>query len=150
MLKFLKGPGAKKLAARSSAASSSSSTKPGLLSFSLSHSWLDKAEADELFKSLLQLDWQEETIKMFGKDVLVPRKVLWFGDVSYRYAGTDHLPTGWPEPLRAIKSRLEKELGCTFHGCLGNYYADGKQYMGWHADDEKSIDAGAPIASVSL
>ena len=36
------------------------------------------------------------------------------------------------------------------NGVLLNYYRDGRDTMGWHADDEPELDPEAPIASLSL
>lgn len=37
-----------------------------------------------------------------------------------------------------------------FNYCLCNYYRSGQDNMGYHADDEATLDPAAPIASVSL
>eukprot|EP00123_Amoebidium_parasiticum_P009264 comp19372_c0_seq1/m.22329 comp19372_c0_seq1/g.22329 ORF comp19372_c0_seq1/g.22329 comp19372_c0_seq1/m.22329 type:complete len:223 (-) comp19372_c0_seq1:135-803(-) len=37
-----------------------------------------------------------------------------------------------------------------FDVCLCNYYPDGSSNIGWHADDERDLVRGAPIASISL
>ena len=37
-----------------------------------------------------------------------------------------------------------------FNGVLLNLYRDGRDAMGWHADDEPELDPAAPIASLSL
>jgi hypothetical protein len=42
----------------------------------LINNWLDPAESGLLFTDLLiSIDWQTETIKMFGKSIIVPRKI---------------------------------------------------------------------------
>ena len=37
-----------------------------------------------------------------------------------------------------------------FNYCLCNHYRNGEEYMGFHADDEGSLDPHTPIASVSF
>jgi alkylated DNA repair dioxygenase AlkB len=37
-----------------------------------------------------------------------------------------------------------------FNSCLLNLYHDGNEGMGWHSDDEKSIEDNSSIASVSF
>jgi alkylated DNA repair dioxygenase AlkB len=49
-----------------------------------------------------------------------------------------------------IKTKLEQISGSEFNSCLLNFYHDGSDGMGWHSDDEKELDAQAPIASLSL
>jgi alkylated DNA repair dioxygenase AlkB len=44
---------------------------------------------------------------------------------------------------------LETELGQPFNGVLANCYRDGRDTVGWHADDEAEL-TGMCIASVSL
>jgi alkylated DNA repair dioxygenase AlkB len=50
----------------------------------------------------------------------------------------------------ALKSIVEKRCGVVFHSCLLNLYHHGEQGMGWHSDDEASIVAQSPIASLSF
>jgi alkylated DNA repair dioxygenase AlkB len=37
-----------------------------------------------------------------------------------------------------------------FNYCLCNHYRGGEEYMGYHADDEASLDTTVPIASVTF
>jgi alkylated DNA repair dioxygenase AlkB len=110
-------------------------------------------EADELFAELRRtIDWQQEAILMFGRRVLVPRLVAWHGDpgTSYTYSGTLHHPTPWTPALARILDRVS-ELGCArFNAVLLNLYRDGRDGMGWHADDEMELGRDPVIASVSL
>jgi alkylated DNA repair dioxygenase AlkB len=45
---------------------------------------------------------------------------------------------------------MEELAQSEFNSCLLNLYHDGDDGMGWHSDDEKELDASAPIASLSL
>jgi alkylated DNA repair dioxygenase AlkB len=69
---------------------------------------------------------------------------------SYRYSGLDQVITPWSPPLEKLRDRLEQVLGLRFNSLLLNRYRTGADRMGWHADDEPELDAGAPIASLSL
>ena len=110
-------------------------------------------EAGELFAELRRtIDWQQESILMFGRRVLVPRLVAWHGDpgTSYTYSGTLHQPLPWTSPLARIRDRVS-ELSCArFNAVLLNLYRDGRDGMGWHADDEPELGRNPVIASVSL
>ncbi len=111
------------------------------------------SESGKLFASLeKQLAWSEESIKMYGKPIKVPRLVCWYGDdnVSYRYSGIDHTGLPWTPELLAIKKNIEQHTNHNFNSVLGNYYRDGNDSMGWHADNEKELGKTPCIASVSL
>ena len=89
---------------------------------------------------------------MFGRDVLVPRKVAFIADHSkcYRYSGKDHVGSGWPDWLMPFKQEAEKLAGQPFNAVLLNWYQDGEDYMGWHADDETSLGPAPVVAMLSL
>ncbi len=113
--------------------------------------FLDPLAADTLLAELWQrVPWRRERLRMFGREVAVPRRVAWCGEpgLSYRYSGSDHAAAGWLPPLKAIAGRLEAELGGVFNFVLLNAYADGSEYMGWHTDAEPEM-VGA-VASLSL
>jgi alkylated DNA repair dioxygenase AlkB len=72
------------------------------------------------------------------------------GDVDYTYSGLRWPPTPWHPAARELRVRVEAHLAERFHGALLNLYRDGSDCMGMHADDEREIAPGAPIASLSL
>ena len=45
---------------------------------------------------------------------------------------------------------VELKTGKKFNSALLNYYRNGKDSMGWHADDEPELGKNPVIASVSL
>lgn len=49
-----------------------------------------------------------------------------------------------------VRERLLARTGIFFHGCFINFYRDGRDSLGWHADDSESIDHTKPIAVVSF
>ena len=115
--------------------------------------FLENHTADRLFQQLLDtLAWSEETITMFGKSLLVPRLVCWYGDEGaiYHYSGVKHYPLPWIDPLLDIKNKLESFTQHPFNSVLGNLYRNEKDSMGWHADNEKELGKEPFIASVSL
>jgi alkylated DNA repair dioxygenase AlkB len=110
-------------------------------------------QADVLFARLLsELAWQEEQIVIAGKRVKVPRLVCWYGDpgAAYRYSGVSHQPLPWTEALPAIKECVEAACGYSFNSVLGNLYRDGRDSMGWHADNERELGLNPTIASLSF
>ena len=110
-------------------------------------------EADELLAALLAgISWQQEDIVMFGEPRRVPRLVAWHGDpgTAYTYSGTAHEPLPWTPVLQGIRDRVQGLTGHGFNSVLLNRYRDGRDGMGWHADDERELGRDPVIASVSL
>ena len=111
------------------------------------------AEADEWLAVLLRdIAWQQEDIVIFGVSRRVPRLVAWHGDTgaAYTYSGTAHEPLPWTPGLQSIRERVQGLTGHSFNSVLLNRYRDGRDGMGWHADDEHELGRNPAIASVSL
>lgn len=100
-----------------------------------------------------QIQWKQDTIKMFGKVHPVPRLTAWYGDAgkNYTYSGIKSEPKPWTEVLLTLKNQIEALLpGEKFNSVLLNHYRNGLDKMGWHSDDEKEMGINPTIASVSL
>ncbi len=108
-------------------------------------------DADHLFQSLMaEVPWKHEQITLFGKPQTMPRLTCWMGDAAYTYSGLTNVPAPWNENVQRIRDVAEKLSGTDFNGVLLNLYRDGRDSMGWHADDEAALDSAPIIASVSL
>lgn len=96
--------------------------------------------------------WERESLSLFGRDVLVPRKVAFVANTGtcYRYSGKDHHGEGWPEWLLPVKKEAEALAQQPFNSVLLNWYKDGEDYMGWHSDDEKVLGPAPIVAMLSL
>ncbi len=94
--------------------------------------------------------WRQESLKLYGREVAVPRLVAWYGDagVNYRYSGADHRCDGWLPELEPLVRGLAAEHGLVSNLVLVNRYRSGADYMGWHTDAERGL--GKRIASLSL
>jgi alkylated DNA repair dioxygenase AlkB len=115
--------------------------------------FLSIPKAQLLFEKLfVELNWQPDTLKIFGKTITTERLYAWHGDEAfdYAYSGKSRIAEPWTATLLEIKTALEEKLGTTFNCCLLNYYADGTQGMAWHSDDEKVMEENGIIASISL
>lgn len=115
--------------------------------------FFDKAESDLLYQKLLQeVNWKQEPIRLFGKEVMQPRLTCWFADEgkSYSYSGITMQGYPWTEALLKIKTAVERKAGVKFNSALLNLYRDGKDSMGWHKDNEKELGVNPIIASVSF
>ncbi len=115
--------------------------------------FLGKAKADECYLKLTEnLDWQIEYYRMFGKILPSPRLIAWYGNegLNYRYSGINHPAIPWTKELLAIKTIIETNMNHSFNSVLANFYRNGQDSMGWHADDEPELGINPVIASLSL
>jgi alkylated DNA repair dioxygenase AlkB len=67
------------------------------------------------------------------------------GQKSYKCA-----PRPLPQCLDELRKITEGTTGETFNFCLVNYYADGKDSISYHSDDERFLGTNPAIASFSL
>lgn len=114
---------------------------------------LSAEESDFYFSQLLNLvSWKNEELTMFGKHIILRRKVAWYGDepFAYSYSKTTKTALPWFPELHELKIKCEQTTQITFNSCLLNLYPSGIDYMGWHSDDEKSLQNPNHIASLSL
>lgn len=112
---------------------------------------IDITTADRVFLALRsQTTWQQQTIRMFGRTVNVPRLTAWHGDpgATYTYSGIRHEPADWTPALLELRDIAQKACGVVFNSALLNLYRNGRDFVSWHADDEPEL--GPCIASVSL
>ncbi|MGA9420963.1 MAG: alpha-ketoglutarate-dependent dioxygenase AlkB [Rhodanobacteraceae bacterium] len=113
----------------------------------------DVAKADQLFAALLQeIAWEQYRLRLFGRRIAAPRLSSWIGDAdaSYRYSGTRFEPQPWTPTVARLRDDLNARLGALFNSVLANRYRDGRDSMGWHADDEPELGARPLIASLSF
>jgi alkylated DNA repair dioxygenase AlkB len=107
----------------------------------------------ELFTLLNDtLAWRQESITLFGRRMLQPRLLAWYGDPQavYRYSGQRHEPLPWSAVLGELRMRVEAITGARFNSVLANLYRDHRDSMGLHADDEPELGERPVIASLSL
>ena len=130
---------------------SAGTTPAGLRELLHVRGFLPRSEADGLFRHCIaDLDWRQERVRLFGREVDAPRLCACYGQsgLAYRYSGVTRRCAPWTAPLREAVERIGRRLGASFNFVLANRYRDGSDAVGWHADDERGI---APvIASVSL
>ena len=115
--------------------------------------FLKVSEADKYLAQLTQdVPWKQEPIKIFGKLILQPRLIAWYGDpeAAYKYSGHQLTPLPWPTFLKKLKSKVETFSEASFNGALLNLYRDQNDSMGWHRDNEKELGKEPFIASLSF
>lgn len=110
-------------------------------------------KANEIFHKLqTEIPWQQDTITIYGKNHLQPRLTALFGNEGkpYGYSNIVMHPHPWNPMLIFIKEEVEKICQEYFTTVLLNYYRNGQDSNGWHADNEKELGRNPIIASLSL
>ena len=113
--------------------------------------FLTDREGDILMKTLIEEEaWAHRPIIIFGKEIPQPRLISWGGSLPYRYSGQTLPPRSIHSALNALWGRVEEACGHTFNHVLLNYYRDGDDNMGMHADDEVELGRNPKIAALSI
>lgn len=121
--------------------------------YSLITHFLSPETAEQYFHTLSnELEWRQDQIKMFGKQVAIPRLQTFMGNpgIRYRYSGLTLTASGWHPVVKKIKELAEAASNTEFNAVLINLYRDGQDSMGWHKDNEPELGPEPTIASVSL
>src|SRR5262249_30257289 len=82
-------------------------------------------EADRLFaEPLATTAWRQESIKLYGKPVEIPRLTAWYGDegTGYTYSGIANEPLAWTPVLLEVKRAVEVPAAVAFNSVLLNRY----------------------------
>ena len=117
----------------------------------------EKVISDEQIKPLYdellnKINWENERVVMFGKEIITKRKVAFYSDplIAYTYSSKTKIGLPWKDPLIILKNIVESLTKQTYNACLLNLYHNGEEAMGWHCDNEKEIIANSSIASLSI
>lgn len=125
---------------------------PGL-DAALIEGWLGQEDTCCLFNILFEeLDWHQSIVHIAGKSHPIPRLNAWYGDSDchYSYSGAQLNLLPWHPSLKALRDRINTELGLNLNSCLANLYRDGSDRVGWHSDDERELGSKPVIVAVSL
>ena len=115
--------------------------------------FIEKEEAHLIYNKLLQeIVWQQDEITVYGKKHLQPRLTALYGNEGkpYSYSTITMQPHHWTLLLQKIKEHVENVAVTNFTSVLLNYYRDGSDSNGWHADNEKELGINPVIASLSF
>jgi alkylated DNA repair dioxygenase AlkB len=115
--------------------------------------FIPQKEADAILDYLTnQIKWKQGNIRMFGKNIAIPRLTAWYGDqgMNYNYSGINNDPTPWTSELQGLKAKVELAANTSFNSVLLNQYRDGNDSVSWHADNEKELGENPIIGSVNL
>jgi alkylated DNA repair dioxygenase AlkB len=120
------------------------------------HGWLlydpahiPPADADGLFARLRDTAPWEQSGRP-GRPF--PRLTAWYADsgLTYSYSGVTHQAVPWTPELLVVKQRAAAAAGTTWNSLLLNLYRDGRDSIGFHADDEPELGINPVIGSISL
>ena len=120
---------------------------------SVSRHFFSNSESDSFFQRLLlETDWKQEKIRLYGKQIDIPRLTAWYGDAgrSYSYSGISMNPMAWTPTLVEIRERVDREARVRFNSVLLSLYRTGRDSLSWHQDDERELGDDPVIASVSF
>ena len=115
--------------------------------------FINSAEATHIFETLKkETPWQQDDIKVFGKVYAQPRLTALYGinQKTYSYSNIEMIPHPLTPTLANLKQLVDETSTANFTTVLLNYYRDGKDSNGWHADNEKELGKNPIIASLSF
>lgn len=114
---------------------------------------VNAGRAGALLTTLIDsVPWRQDVIRLYGRELPVPRLQCWMGDPdsAYSYSGLSLSPLPWSAPVQALRAEVEAITGTGCNSVLLNYYRDGRDSVAWHADDEPELGPAPVIASLSL
>jgi alkylated DNA repair dioxygenase AlkB len=111
-------------------------------------------EATKLFNCFKDTSpFVQRFVKMYGKDIKVPRLRACFGNdgISDILTSTeDKKVESWTPELIAIRDCISRITNQSYNVGLMNFYRDGKDSIGMHTDKGTDCIQGTIIASISL
>jgi len=119
--------------------------------FLVKSKWIEPEEIVRIGDNMLALAKQRKLdlvhrplLKVYGKDVHSNRDVGFFSlDDSidgYKFSGQTAMSSPMTSDMKLLTHALNKQLDTKFNAILVNYYADGKDYIGAHGDNELHLD----------
>lgn len=111
------------------------------------------AQQNELMQEIkAKATWHRDRYKLFGREVDAPRLSCFYAEkgVNYNYSGMLVEGKGIPKYLENILNLVNTTCAHSFNSILINYYKNGADYMGWHADNEPELGENPKIASLNI
>lgn len=115
--------------------------------------FLDSDQSTSLFQKICSSEkFEQNDILLFGKRVKVPRLEAYYAlnGEAYGYSGQALTIQLFPDYLNELRLQVQEKTNSQFNALLINYYRDGQDSNGWHADNEKSLGEEPNIASLSV
>ena len=103
--------------------------------------FLRQNELQELKSYLELLQFREQYIKIFTKQIKIPRLQLFLGEpnISYKYSNQVIITMPWHYQIINLKNKIEKITNESYNCVLINKYRNGKDYVSFHQDTEKEL-----------
>ena len=116
----------------------------------MTHDWHQERDIDQL--PFQHIQWQHDSVSMFGKTHALPRLSAWYGDNNkpYTYSGITLQPKAWNTVLLSLRDALIPICKRTFNSVLLNWYRSGEDHISWHTDAEPELGKNPIIASVNF
>jgi len=89
-------------------------------------------------------------IKLYGKEINTPRYFQNYGEGIYKFSNITHESIPVPEIIKPLLEWTNSQESLNYNGILVNWYEDGRNYIGLHADDEKSLIKNSTIYCFSF
>ena len=101
----------------------------------------NQKQADDFLKALLtNIEWRNDEVFIFGKNIITKRKVAWYGEKQYEYtySKTTKQALKWTKELLELKTKIELRTGESFNSCLLNlfHYRCAMPYLRCHYDKD--------------
>jgi alkylated DNA repair dioxygenase AlkB len=113
----------------------------------------DATDSERILQQFLQEHhWPDNRYQHGGRQFILPRLQTWHADDGIRYSYSNNLleTRPWTPLLQSIRSKVETFLANSFNAVLVNYYRNGDDHVGWHADDELELGEQPLIASLTF
>ncbi|MFN3776604.1 alpha-ketoglutarate-dependent dioxygenase AlkB family protein [Sphingomonas parapaucimobilis] len=120
---------------------------------SLMHGLSTPLPYDMMLETLMRdIEWRQESVRIYGKEMQQPRLVSWYGDSgkNYSYSGIRLTPLPWNKILNNIRKQVQDCTNETFNSVFLNLYRDHNDSMGFHSDNERELGDEPTIASVTF
>ncbi|MFZ2170670.1 MAG: alpha-ketoglutarate-dependent dioxygenase AlkB, partial [Methylococcaceae bacterium] len=111
------------------------------------------ADCERIYRRLLHEQlWPDNRYTVAGRQFILPRLQTWHADPGIRYSYSNNLleTRSWTPLLSDIRIKIESFLNFSFNSVLVNWYRNGDDYVGWHADNEPELGEYPFIASLTL
>ena len=120
---------------------------------SLLHEIRTPVSYNKILQDLISdIEWRQESIRIYGKVMPQPRLVAWYGDPgkTYHYSGISLAPLPWTSLLTELRLLVQECTGERFNSVFLNLYRDHNDSMGFHSDDERELGTEPTIASLTF
>lgn len=110
-------------------------------------------DCERIYQRLLrEPNWPDNRYIVAGRQFTLPRLQTWHADPGIRYSYSNNLleTRPWSPLLFAIRAKVESFLNYSFNSVLVNWYRNGGDYVGWHADNEPELGERPFIVSLTF